>query len=218
MMDAGGQQGDFPPNPFRSSDPSGAAAAAAGGGGAPQPQPQPQQEPLPAGVPPTSQFQTQEDEFGEDSISFQPASTSMMAESQFVGSGPMDGGLPSGPEPVSGGAGGGGGYQQPPNAQMGMGSTPNVPGGAAGGILGTIQSCLSLDTYRTYFDVDTADIARRVVSAVKMCNVPDGFRNDVMGVASSDGKGPDLYGPFWITATMVFFLAVSPLMMEFFFG
>jgi len=214
MMDACGQQGDFPPNPFRPSDPSGSSAAAAGGGGGAS-QPQPQQEPLPAGVPPASQFQSpREDAFGEDSISFQPASTSMMAESQFVGSGPMDGGggggLSSGtgpgPEPVSGT--GGGGYQQPPSAQMGMGSTPSVPGGAAGGILGTVQSCLSLDTYRIYFDVDTADIVKRVVSAVRMCNVPDGFRNDVMGVTSSDGKGPDLYGPFWITATMVFFLAV----------
>ena len=89
-----------------------------------------------------------------------------------------------------------------------MGSAPLAPGMPAG-LLGTVQSCLRLDTYRAYFDVDTADVADRVVGSVRLCNRPDGFRNDLMGPNSPRGKGPDLYGPFWITATMVFFLAVS---------
>ena len=150
---------------------------------------------IPAGIPPTSTGEAET--FGADSMSFQPA----LSESQFVGSGPMD--APSSAAPAA---------VPPPQQQYQqpqMGSTPNVPGRATG-FMGTVQSCLSLDTYRTYFDVDTSDILKRVVGSVKMANIPDGFRNDLLGVAGGEGsKGPDAYGPFWISATMVFFLAVT---------
>ena len=149
---------------------------------------------VPAGIPPTSTAGEAET-YGTDSMSFQPA----LSESQFVGSGPMDAPSPAAVPPP----------QQQQYQQPQMGSTPNVPGRATG-FMGTVQSCLSLDTYRTYFDVDTADILKRVVGSVKMANIPDGFRNDLLGVAGGEGsKGPDAYGPFWISATMVFFLAVT---------
>eukprot|EP00563_Minutocellus_polymorphus_P004280 CAMPEP_0181036922 /NCGR_PEP_ID=MMETSP1070-20121207/9126_1 /TAXON_ID=265543 /ORGANISM="Minutocellus polymorphus, Strain NH13" /LENGTH=381 /DNA_ID=CAMNT_0023114603 /DNA_START=38 /DNA_END=1183 /DNA_ORIENTATION=- len=179
--------GDFsgPPNPFRGSGDTGGSYG------------------VPAGVPPASSSSGAEAEtFTEDSMSFQPA----LSESQFVGSGPMD-------APHSAAAAASAAPQLPRQQQYHqpaqMGSTPNVPGRPAG-FLGAVQSCLSLDTYRTYFDVDTADVLKRVVGSVKMANIPDGFRNDLLGVAGgADAKGPDLYGPFWLTTTMVFFLAVT---------
>ena len=43
-----------------------------------------------------------------------------------------------------------------------------------------------------------------------MCYLPDKFRVQVIGVErNATTKGPDLYGPLWITMTLVFFLAVS---------
>lgn len=129
-------------------------------------------------------------------------------------------------------------------------------------------SCVTVDSLRPYFDVDTADVLVRIRGSVKYCLVNDGFRNEVLysdnalrlsvanggtssssgagGVAgeganesgevsnggqiereqqgqaqsatgnnantanlSSGGKGPDLYGPIWITMTLVFFVAVT---------
>lgn len=173
--EAGGGGGfDGPPNPFQSSSD------------------------VPAGVPPAAAPASAET-FTADSMSFQPAG----AESQFVGSGPMDAPLPQQQQ-----------YEQRPNVrqaappQMTMGSSvpPNRPAGFAG----AVQSCLSLDTYRAYFDVDTSDVLKRLVGAVQMANVPDGFRNDLLGASGgSESRGPDLYGPFWLTTTLVFFLAVT---------
>jgi hypothetical protein len=38
---------------------------------------------------------------------------------------------------------------------------------------------------------------------------PEHFRNNVIGTSKTDStKGPDLYGPFWITMTLIFFVAV----------
>ena len=39
---------------------------------------------------------------------------------------------------------------------------------------------------------------------------PDYFRSEVIGTHKAGSlKGPDLYGPFWITMTLIFFVAVS---------
>lgn len=107
---------------------------------------------------------------------------------------------------------------------------------------------LSINSLQPYFDIDTSDIVLRIKSSIRYCNVPDGFRNEVLysdnaamlsaraasgGSGSGGGgeggsgentvrdstignttpggggKGPDLYGPTWITMTLVFFLAVT---------
>ena len=76
--------------------------------------------------------------------------------------------------------------------------------------LGACMMCLSLDSYRAYFDIDAEDIVIRIKSAVLDCYKPEHFRNNVVGVNKTDSlKGPDLYGPFWITMTLIFFVAVS---------
>eukprot|EP00565_Helicotheca_tamesis_P001231 CAMPEP_0185727426 /NCGR_PEP_ID=MMETSP1171-20130828/3123_1 /TAXON_ID=374046 /ORGANISM="Helicotheca tamensis, Strain CCMP826" /LENGTH=179 /DNA_ID=CAMNT_0028395999 /DNA_START=45 /DNA_END=581 /DNA_ORIENTATION=- len=65
------------------------------------------------------------------------------------------------------------------------------------GFLGKCTACLSVESYRSYFDVDTDDVAERIVGSVKLCNVPDEFRQELLGVGMDGDKGPDLYGPLW---------------------
>lgn len=69
--------------------------------------------------------------------------------------------------------------------------------------------CLNLETYRAYFDIDADDILLRMKSAIFDFYKPEHFRINVVGTTKTDSmKGPDLYGPFWITMTLVFFVAV----------
>ena len=72
------------------------------------------------------------------------------------------------------------------------------------------MACLTLDSYRAYFDIDADDIILRMKSVFMDFYKPEHFRNNVLGATTSDGmKGPDLYGPFWITMTLIFFIGVS---------
>lgn len=80
-------------------------------------------------------------------------------------------------------------------------------------------SCFRLDGYMPYFDFDTIHIYARIKASLTQFHLPDQFRTNVVGEAptttpnttttttSSDLKGPDLYGPLWITLTLVFVLA-----------
>mmetsp|Transcript_20447 Transcript_20447/g.19664 ORF Transcript_20447/g.19664 Transcript_20447/m.19664 type:complete len:349 (-) Transcript_20447:226-1272(-) len=72
-----------------------------------------------------------------------------------------------------------------------------------------VPKVFSFQTYAKYFDFDTIDIQNRIVGAVKFANTPDYFRENILGIHRSDGKGPDLYGPIWITITLVFFVALT---------
>ena len=95
------------------------------------------------------------------------------------------------------------------NNQNAASSDPSV-GAAPTTRLQTCFACFRINTYRSYFDVDTIDIQNRVKNSLLMCFVPDKFRVQVVGVERNDTtKGPDLYGPLWITMTLIFFLAVS---------
>jgi len=67
-----------------------------------------------------------------------------------------------------------------------------------------LTSCFSVDTYKKNFDVNTVDIKQRLVGSLLYFNVQNGFNSSVLGE-----KGPDVYGPFWITMTLVFFLAFT---------
>jgi len=57
----------------------------------------------------------------------------------------------------------------------------------------------SIEYYAQYFDVDTAQVIER---AYKSLYPKDDFVNVV-------GSNPDLYGPFWITTTVIFLLFVT---------
>jgi hypothetical protein len=92
------------------------------------------------------------------------------------------------------------------------------------GPLNRCLSCFRLDGYRPYFDVDTIHVGSRLKAAVTMFHLPDYFRTNVVGelgttaTATDDAgqgsttaafKGPDLYGPLWITLTLIFVLAAT---------
>ena len=72
-------------------------------------------------------------------------------------------------------------------------------------------SCFRLDGYRPYFDLDTIHVYSRLKAALTQFHLPDHFRTVVVGnpQADSSTKGPDLYGPLWITLTLVFVLAMT---------
>lgn len=60
--------------------------------------------------------------------------------------------------------------------------------------------CMSVRYYQPYFDVDTTDVISRVSHSVMYCRRSETFMSDIAGK-------PDLYGPFWITTTLVFTVA-----------
>ena len=71
------------------------------------------------------------------------------------------------------------------------------------------MSCFRMTTYAAYFDVDTIDVRDRLRGSVVLFYLPDKFRSEVVGPCRTESlKGPDLYGPLWITMTLVFFVAV----------
>eukprot|EP00658_Telonema_sp_P-2_P004379 TRINITY_DN1163_c0_g1_i2.p1 TRINITY_DN1163_c0_g1~~TRINITY_DN1163_c0_g1_i2.p1 ORF type:complete len:162 (-),score=30.98 TRINITY_DN1163_c0_g1_i2:899-1384(-) len=61
-------------------------------------------------------------------------------------------------------------------------------------------SRFSVEFYRQYFDVDTDQVQSRIMKALKPMS--SSFIDEV-------GPNPDLYGPFWISATLVFVTAAA---------
>jgi hypothetical protein len=75
---------------------------------------------------------------------------------------------------------------------------------------GACVSFVTLDSYKIYFNIDADDIVKRIKAVMIDFYKPEHFRNNVMGVETTDSlKGPDLYGPFWLTMTLIFFIGVS---------
>jgi hypothetical protein len=180
MMNSSSNDDDeFGENPFRS--------PAAGGtdffSDAPAPAPQAQfQQPPASQFPPMQQHQQ-----------FQPQGGSFEQVPQDHSSLPP----PSGPMDNMGP------QQQQQQSQM-------QPPGPPRGCWGTFTMLLDLNTYKSYFDVDADDIVTRVKSVYLDFYKPEHFRNNVLGAQQTNGlKGPDLYGPYWVTMTLIFLVGVS---------
>ena len=62
--------------------------------------------------------------------------------------------------------------------------------------------CLSIRFYQPYFDVDTNEVIQRIMNAVFFCSRETNFMTMI-------NDKPDAYGPFWISTTLVFTLAVT---------
>jgi protein YIPF1/2 len=60
--------------------------------------------------------------------------------------------------------------------------------------------CMSIRYYQPFFDIDTADITSRITQSVWYFQRQDNFLSNI-------GDKPDLYGPFWISTTLVFIVA-----------
>lgn len=68
----------------------------------------------------------------------------------------------------------------------------------------SITSCFNVETYRKNFDVNTIDIQQRLVGSLLYFNIQNGFNDRLL-----KEKGPDGYAPFWVTMTLVFFVAFT---------
>jgi hypothetical protein len=134
------------------------------------------------------QFQQQQQQFPPPQQSFQPQ-PDMFGQTQPPPMGPMDNMAPQ--------------QQQAGELQMQPVSRS---------YWGNCMACLTLDSYRAYFDIDADDIVNRMKSSLLDFYKPEHFRMNVLGAQNTDGKGPDLYGPFWITMTLIFFIGVSTYM------
>lgn len=185
MMDStAGDDGDFPPNPFRS-------------GGATQ-----QQQAQPSLLPPT-QEQEQQDFFSTPTPVMDPLSTTtpspMDMNNNMQGSmnnnmnnnGMMQGNMKTMNKAA------------PREQQSSMQAPPPRSWWQS------CKACCNMNTYAQYFDIDTIDIKTRILGSITHFYQPDYFRTNVVGSERTDSlKGPDLYGPFWVTMTLVFLVAV----------
>ncbi len=96
------------------------------------------------------------------------------------------------------------------SATAGAGTTMPARLGGPMSWMASCLACCTVDTYKSYFDLDTDDVKNRVKAAILTFYKADYFRNEVLGVGprTETLKGPDLYGPFWITMTLIFLVAV----------
>ena len=102
--------------------------------------------------------------------------------------------------------------------QMGGAMDPTTPQSTPTSWWGLCLACVKLDSYKRYFDVDTDDVQKRMIAAMTHFHQPQYFRDQVVGPEnpqlgieasqSSELKGPDLYGPFWITFVLILLVAV----------
>ncbi|EDV91763.1 protein YIPF1 [Drosophila grimshawi] len=90
---------------------------------------------------------------------------------------------------------GGGGTAPGDQAEAGAG------GGTGGG--GARLSFLTIEYYQQFFNVDTYMVLERIVNSM----IPK--RAAANYLRMNIGENPDLYGPFWITITLIFSIAIS---------
>jgi len=76
-------------------------------------------------------------------------------------------------------------------------------------------ACCRFSTYQAYFDVTTDDVLNRMKNSVLKFNTPGVFRDVFL---DDNSKIPDAYGPFWISASLVFVLAVTSHIFKYFNG
>ncbi|XP_067637069.1 protein YIPF1 [Eurosta solidaginis] len=79
-------------------------------------------------------------------------------------------------------------------------------GGVDNGVDGPASnkvSFLTMEYYQQFFNVDTFVVLERIVNSM----IPK--RASANYLRSNIGQNPDLYGPFWITVTLIFSIAIS---------
>ncbi|KAJ8605141.1 hypothetical protein CTAYLR_000474 [Chrysophaeum taylorii] len=63
-------------------------------------------------------------------------------------------------------------------------------------------ACLSVEYYRPFFDINTDEVVARIRYALVFCGTGSPFLDVVR-------EKPDAYGPWWISTTLVFLIAVT---------
>lgn len=84
------------------------------------------------------------------------------------------------------------------------GKEATTAGGDKKGPVDMWCGCLSLAYYQRFFEVETADIVRRLKGAIMffMPNTKNFLEEEI-------GSDPDMYGPVWISTTLVFVLSLA---------
>ncbi|XP_030381549.1 protein YIPF1 [Scaptodrosophila lebanonensis] len=83
-----------------------------------------------------------------------------------------------------------------------------APGGGADGTAGspgagTRLSFLTIEYYQQFFNVDTYMVLERIANSM----IPKRAAGNYLRM--NIGENPDLYGPFWITVTLIFSIAIT---------
>ncbi len=125
------------------------------------------------------------------------------------------GGGGSGGPSVGGGGGGGGGRIGSSMAPAGLSSVPLEPA-ASGPSVGFGESSApavsagvwSLKYYQPLFDVDTVQVLNRIKGS--LLPRPKGAFFELVSA------NPDLYGPFWVSTTLIFAMAITGNLASFF--
>mmetsp|Transcript_75923 Transcript_75923/g.114336 ORF Transcript_75923/g.114336 Transcript_75923/m.114336 type:complete len:331 (+) Transcript_75923:85-1077(+) len=186
MMNSMANDDGFDDNPFRSGT---------GGGSDVFFDAAPQQ------TPPQQQFQQQQQPQFQQQQQFQPQSDPFAPQPPVQNNFPQQPPVQSNFAPPSGPMDNMAPQQQP---QLGMQPMPSRSW------WGNCMACLTLEAYKAYFDIEAEDILARMKGVVLHFYKPEYFRNNVIGAGTANGlKGPDLYGPFWITMTLIFFIGVT---------
>ncbi|KAH8290043.1 hypothetical protein KR044_003800 [Drosophila immigrans] len=103
-------------------------------------------------------------------------------------------------------------YDMSSSAQSMAGNVSAAAGGGSGGGGSTEQgsptdgarlSFLTIEYYQQFFNVDTYMVLERIANSM----IPK--RAAANYLRMTIGENPDLYGPFWITVTLIFSIAIS---------
>ncbi|XP_013108110.1 protein YIPF1 [Stomoxys calcitrans] len=103
-------------------------------------------------------------------------------------------------------------YDMSNSAQILSGGMSSSGGGGGGKNTGLPEpatatpsktSFLTIEYYQRFFDVDTLVVLERIANSMIPKRAPSNY------LKSSIGQNPDLYGPFWITTTLIFCIAIS---------
>ncbi|TMW53020.1 hypothetical protein DOY81_001883 [Sarcophaga bullata] len=98
----------------------------------------------------------------------------------------------SGSSTAGGGSGGGGA------GNMGADGLPEPATAGTNKV-----SFLTMEYYQQFFNVDTIMVLERIANSMIPKRAPQNYLKSVIG------QNPDLYGPFWITTTLIFSIAIS---------
>ncbi|XP_033171287.1 protein YIPF1 [Drosophila mauritiana] len=79
----------------------------------------------------------------------------------------------------------------------------SLDGSAGGGGGGAKLSLFTIEYYQQFFNVDTYMVLERIANSM----IPKRAAGNYLRM--NIGENPDLYGPFWITVTLIFSIAIS---------
>jgi len=71
-------------------------------------------------------------------------------------------------------------------------------------------SMFQIEYYQQFFNIDTMEVVDRIASSMIPKRAPSTYLKTHLGV------NPDLYGPFWVTVTLIFTIAISGNLARFF--